>query len=638
MSAGSGDPSNLTSDTSPRQFPIWFGPDPCPLRGWIHEPADQQGTNVQPAHEGSDHADTILQLERAKRAVIIVPGFGYEEFVLAFGLRLLSAQLAAHGIRVLRYDHPGTGDSADPNEPADGSGNDLDRWTLGVHEACQAINADHITLLGVRLGASIAMLAASKVPVDRLVLWEPVVSGRRLVRELTLLNATSNANRSQPENDSDDERTLVVGGFVVPMTLKDNLRSLDLKKIANKPSREALIIGSSQRPADASLVLHLSALGTVVTSIEVAGSDEWLERSSELALSPTDGFAKIITHIISKTDTQNVSIAAPQNISPTSEASGSRSPANKMSYAQTLSSSRVLFGHAAIRETAMQLGIPRLSAVLTQPLGALIVRGQHLEREPLAKDTETQGTTAVLLCNSGVERNTGPGRAWVPLARRWASEGRTVLRIDLSGVGNSECWPGQRPFQTYCPENLRDIALGIDELKALGHHRAVIVGLCASAFSALQSSPIPEVVGVASINVQLYRAGTEAGNETINPVVPATNYRKYRLAKIDERIGARRKAAWFAELAGRGHISTQWMQRWTASGTRLLLLFGGDDRGLRYLLWRAPLGLQRLRRSQRFHLEVLADLDHALHAPGPRSRAVQRIVDFVATFDAPSPT
>jgi pimeloyl-ACP methyl ester carboxylesterase len=608
-------------------FPLWFGPNECPLRGWIHEPHRNEDTN-EPSNEPSNgplnETTDRVGLRRANQAVIVVPGFGYEEFVLAFGLRSLAEQLANRGIRVLRYDHPGTGDSADPD---DVDGNDLDRWIDGVHEACRTANADHLTLLGVRLGASIATLAASKLaastfPVDSLVLWEPVVSGRRLVRELTLLTATSNANRTQPDNDSVDERTLVVGGFVVPISLREPIRSLDLKKITEKPSEEALIIGSPQRPTDASFTAHLSSLGSVVTSIEITGSDEWLERSSELAIPPSGGFEKVIAHIIA------------QPAKPTNSNSATKIAAPQ----ENLSPSRILVGHAGIRETAIQLGVPKLAAVLVQPMGTSPA-GRSLAEKATHQDiANVAEKTAVLLCNSGVERSTGPGRAWVPLARQWASEGRTVLRLDLSGVGNSECWPGQLPFQTYGYENPRDISLGIDQLKTLGHERIVVVGLCASAFSALQGAPVPGIVGVVSVNVQFYRAGTEAGNETITSVVPTTNYRRYRMAKIDERVGIRRKVAWLAELAGRGHASTQWMQRWTASGATLLLLFGGDDRGLRYLLWRAPLGLQRLRRSQRFTLEVLADLDHALHAPGPRARAVQRIAEFVATFDQPSPT
>ena len=58
---------------------------------------------------------------------------------------------------------------------------------------------------------------------------------------------------------------------------------------------------------------------------------------------------------------------------------------------------------------------------------------------------------AVLLFNTGAEHHLGPGRTWVMTAREWAGEGRTVLRLDLSGIAESPARPGQPEQQTYGP-------------------------------------------------------------------------------------------------------------------------------------------------------------------------------------------
>jgi len=45
---------------------------------------------------------------------------------------------------------------------------------------------------------------------------------------------------------------------------------------------------------------------------------------------------------------------------------------------------------------------------------------------------------AVLLWNVGLNHRVGPFRVFVELARRLAEAGFTVLRLDLSGLGDSE--------------------------------------------------------------------------------------------------------------------------------------------------------------------------------------------------------
>jgi uncharacterized protein len=100
-------------------------------------------------------------------------------------------QLAAAGHPVLRFDLMGNGDS-------EGSFSDSSLATAvsDVHAAVDEIRrrtgASTVNLLGLRLGATIASLAAEKIAgIERLVLWAPIVDGNRYMQEMLRINLTT---------------------------------------------------------------------------------------------------------------------------------------------------------------------------------------------------------------------------------------------------------------------------------------------------------------------------------------------------------------------------------------------------------------------------------------------------------------
>ena len=52
------------------------------------------------------------------------------------------------------------------------------------------------------------------------------------------------------------------------------------------------------------------------------------------------------------------------------------------------------------------------------------------------------GRPGIVLANAGCVSRVGPHRTYVKMARRWASLGFDVLRVDLSGIGDSPAAPG----------------------------------------------------------------------------------------------------------------------------------------------------------------------------------------------------
>lgn len=118
-------------------------------------------------------------------SVLICPPFGQEGLRTHRFLKVLSERLSRAGVGVLRFDFHGSGDSPGLEEEGD-----LDGWRRDVCAAHVELRrlapADRIVWLGVRLGGTLALMAARNGRCDpaRLVLWEPVVAGRQYLRFL----------------------------------------------------------------------------------------------------------------------------------------------------------------------------------------------------------------------------------------------------------------------------------------------------------------------------------------------------------------------------------------------------------------------------------------------------------------------
>jgi pimeloyl-ACP methyl ester carboxylesterase len=607
----------------PGGSPVWFGPTDMPLRGWIHRPLGGSSSN--------------------SRRMVIVPGFGYEELTAGWGLRALAEELACNGHTVLRYDHPGTGDSS-------GDAATVSGWFDGIHHAVSALNFPDVTLIGVRLGATLALAAAAEFSsqqshqpkqtnqpnqtnqtnqanlhnnsdqqgsapgevlagkafangaITQIIAVSPIVSGRRMMRELTMLAATKKAvaaepvvefeagplqlswaaptttSRSTSSSSGPQSAPLVVGGFTYSSELRTGLGVLDLLGLPASPAPRVEIVHANERATDKNFIEHLRGLGTAVYESHVEGIAAWLDTSSELAAAPQPLISLLRNQLYGASMVDTVEV---------------RDQSKRFTSAVTMSVEEKL-----IRERCFVLGEPSLSAVLTEP-------------------TETRGihAVAILLLNSGVERNIGPGRAWVSWSRTLAAAGSTVLRLDLSGVGNSGTWPGKPAFHNYGPETFDDVALGIASLRSMGHQKIVIVGLCASAYSALGTAVQPGVVGIVSLSPQFYRCGTPGSMAEVED----TDFNRHRISQLDQKLHLRRKGAAIEELVGKRHQSITWIDAWMAQGTHVRLVFGPDDRGLRFLQWRSPRSLKRLAKTPTFALRVHPNLDHALHEATARA-------------------
>ena len=200
--------------------PFYFGGSSRPLFGVLHE---ARGARRRPG-------------------VVVCPPFGQEALRAHRSLRELASRLAEAGFPALRFDYGGSGDSA--GEPEDAR---LEGWVedaaAAVEEVRESTAEPRVVLAGLRLGASVAALAARRAGgAEALVLWEPVVDGASHLAELRASHAAWMRDHAPGAALSPDE----VLGFPLTAGLASDLAGLRLDRLEPLPARRALVIRSEE--------------------------------------------------------------------------------------------------------------------------------------------------------------------------------------------------------------------------------------------------------------------------------------------------------------------------------------------------------------------------------------------------------
>ena len=199
-------------------------------------------------------------------------GADYDSAFRSF--RILAARLAKAGIQVLRFDYLGTGDSAGDVEDAS-----LPEWIdnvcTAVHELRRSYELPEVALVGLRLGASLAALAAAECQnVDRVVLWEPVIEGGEYVRTLRTLHRgwLEDEWREGRETLSADDEVL---GYRLTDRLRGELERVSLLTLPKAPAPYVHILSQTASSAHERLTERLRALGAGVETDCVEGPAIW---------------------------------------------------------------------------------------------------------------------------------------------------------------------------------------------------------------------------------------------------------------------------------------------------------------------------------------------------------------------------
>ena len=517
--------------------------------GWFHHPAERAAT---------------------QRGVVLCAPFGHDAVCTGRGWRVLADMLAAAGLPVLRFDYPGTGDSAGDEAP-----NRLDAWIASVRGAAEWLRAEagvkEVALCGLRLGADLAAAAAARWPreVAGLALLAPIGSGRVWRRQLLL---GAGGGSAEPT----DSEWLETAGFRLHRgDLDAAARTLDLgPALLAADAPRVLVMASSALPGP-ELRARLQDAGVSLEQRAFAGLGEFL-RDAHLSVVPRAAFAEVARWLRENA----LPAAAP---------------------CRTFAGSAVLRLDDGTRESVVRFGAE----------GALV--GVLCEPPP-----GRAAASAVLLPNTGANGRAGNGRMGVRLARRLAAAGVASLRIDATGIGDGGAagdGAADGPPDTYHPRLVRDAAAGLDLLENRGFAGIVVAGVCSGAHAAFQVAvEDARVRGLVLANLPAF--DRDAGGAPAldggpppgeRPALRRPRMLARRLAAETDRIGAERLGLELGlDRAGR------WMRVVLARGAEVVLAYSAGDRGLREL--RAHFGRRgrRLSGSGRVRCVVLRGADHSL--------------------------
>jgi pimeloyl-ACP methyl ester carboxylesterase len=202
-----------------------------------------------------------------------------QEYMFAHrAFRRLAETLAQRGYPVLRFDYTGTGDSASDLDAATLAGWRTD-IVAGADELAELAGVETLSIVGMRLGAALAAgVSAEGRRFRDVVLWDPIVRGRRAVDELRAIDdqrhAMSHVRRDPPPVDE-------LCGFAFPAQLRRDLDRLDLLQLPRLSASRVSVMTSEQDDDATALVRRLKEVGNEVT-LEVFPDPEAIAKRASL--------------------------------------------------------------------------------------------------------------------------------------------------------------------------------------------------------------------------------------------------------------------------------------------------------------------------------------------------------------------
>lgn len=242
------------------------------------------------------------------------------------------------------------------------------------------------------------------------------------------------------------------------------------------------------------------------------------------------------------------------------------------------------------------------------------------------------GARPVTLClNAGLLHRVGPSRFYVQLARRLAALGYPAFRFDFSGIGDSDPYGDDLPYEQRV---VREVQAAMDFLGArFGAARFVPLGICSGADAAHRAA-VADTRVTAAVSLDGYCYPTPGyyrrryGKQLCNP-------KKWfafaaRLWRASEPVPPE-EAAYGLDLGGyfppRRAVRRD-LEHLMARGVRLLYVYSGGFET--YYNYREQFrdAFRRVDFGDRLRVEYLPDVDHTYILASDR----RRLIDIVAAW------
>ena len=554
-------------------------------------------------------------------AVVLCGAQGYEELCTQRGWYELAQSLAERGFPTLRFDYAGCGDSL-------GSDTDharLPAWQDSIAQAVafvrETLGVTKVVLVGLRLGALLAMQHALGDPaIAGVALLGAPVSGRGWAREMQMLAKVVGV----PPEDAAPWPKLPdgfeLGGF---RYLDETLTSL------------------AALPKTADLLAVLAARHCLVLEkVPSAGSDR---PPNHIAL-PFDGYD---TYCIDRM----FSVVPDSALRAVGDWLEQHWPQPRSGPVTRRALPNANLSGAGFAERLVQFG---LGAALA---GIICTPAAHSPAK------------AIIITNTGANHHIGWGRGTVELARGLAQNGIATLRLDLAGLGNSATLPSRASPPLYTADAVADVQAAVDWLKAAGFAQIGVLGACSGAWLALRSALADPRIGFAiMINLNrfvwpqgaciedavrnVYRSSRAYASKATDPrsvlrllrgEVAAGAIARALLGRAARKLKAlyRRAAMRLPLLNASTNIPRQMLQQLAAQGTRALFIYGNHDGGLNdiELHFGSPQAVTKITGMQ---FAKVCDADHNFSPALSRLALFEIVATFVGAqpqqeIDAPAP-
>jgi alpha-beta hydrolase superfamily lysophospholipase len=546
----------------------------------------------------------VLHPARGRRAALICGSLGDEALNAYRSLVLLADLLAAADIPTLRLSYRGTGDSAG----TDYETGRFQQWIDSIRAAVDWLRDDcgagAVTVIGHRIGASLAAHAAGDSEVvDSLVLLG-AIGGRQLLHELTVA-ARISQRVWQTSHKVDDGAWFEAAGLRLDRATRDALNGLDLRKLAVQPAARALVLEPERRPATAPLREALERLDVAVAFEAHPGLERMLRDSyaASIPASAIDSVARWMRAL----PTPDRTFSAPATI-----------------------------------DGSLDVGATREKPIRFGPdegcFGILATPERIAPRGP-----------AVLILNTSANPRWGNARLAVDLARTFAADGLPSLRMDAGGMGDAAVATGAvgRPYSQSVTEDALHAAV---ELERQTGRPVVIFGFCSGAYHALQAAfHDPVIHGLMLVNLPrfLWREGDPPDTERQSDLRPTRFYLRnliraqawFRLLRGDFDVVnllrvltlrvLRRVVVAVEPLLGAsttrvGRVRLA-MQELARRNVPVLYVLGRNDPGVEELAAYFGSDGWRLRRQPNVTMHTLEDADHTLAAEPVRAALIRCI-------------
>ena len=598
----------------PQSEPIFFGAAKRPLFGWFHLPAQLEVSKCQ------------------NLGLVICNPFGYEAICAHRSLKHFAKATANLGLPCLRFDYDGTGDSF---------GNDFDpermrAWISSVHQAIDALKnrtgLDRVVLLGVRLGATLAALAAAeRTDVIGLVAIAPVLAGKAYLHELRALQMTLDLLPAPTTASCLPDGIQESVGFALSAETRRQLAQIDLTQATCAPTHQVLLLDRVDLAPNTAWVNRLRDLGATVKHLRLPGYVEMVLDPHKAQI-PTAMLDATTAWLAERASEAVASITVPTGAKPT-------------------------YGVEACQDSTFSTSA-ELPDAGVETFGYIDVDSIlfGVTTRPVLQIASPQRRLGILLLTAGAIHHVGPNRLHVTLARKWAAEGHVVLRLDVSGIGDSRTRAEESENVVYGHRASEDVTMASRYLRAQPEvTRVVVVGLCSGAYHGLKSALSGESIdALVPINPVTFFWKDGMSLDYPAHIVTSESHRHaqsmlrleswIKLLRGDVHIRTLVQLVFrhllslvehhlrnFARSIGRplAHDLGVELESIAAQGIRIDFLFAEGDPGIDLLRLQGGSTIRRLRAKNRIRVHVIDGPDHTFTPMWSHAPLIDRLTSIV---------